>query len=114
MGSCTEPASTWVLKEKTGAPGRSQTMAVRPLSNFLTVIRFSKALRSCATATAVRASKSAANLSARYLIGPPLRLDRTWPEELEVTWREGKLSNRQTIVDCVARAPPPARVEFKV
>src|SRR5579864_975832 len=99
MGSCTEPASTWVLKEKTGAPGRSQMTTVSPLSNFLTVIRFSKAARSCATAMAERASNNATELSARYFIGPPLRLDTTCREELEVTWREGKLSNCEQLLN---------------
>src|SRR5271157_5613131 len=46
MGSCTEPASTWVKKEKTGASGRSQMMMVRPFASFLTVVRFSKEARS--------------------------------------------------------------------
>src|SRR6478752_5418646 len=112
MGSCTEPASTWVLKEKTGASGRSQITTVRPLSSFLTVIRFSKAARSCAAAIADSTRSTATDLSARYFIGPPLRLDRTLQEELEVTWPEGKLSNL-TDVDCVARAPSPARVKVK-
>src|SRR6476646_4355188 len=106
MGSCAEPAFTGVLKEKTGASGRSQITTVRPLSSFLTVIRFSKADRSCATAIADSTRSTATDLSARYFIGPPLRLDRTLQEELEVTWPEGKLSNL-TDVDCVARRPRP-------
>src|SRR6185437_6642860 len=108
MGSCAEPAFTWVLNEKTGASGRSHMTTVRPLSSFLTVMRFSKADKSCAKAIADRTRSTATVLSARYFIGPPRRLDRTLQEELEVTWREGKLSNL-TDVDCVARAPPPAR-----
>src|ERR1039458_7394670 len=46
MGSCTEPASTCVKKEKTGASGRSQMMTVSPLASFFTVVRFSKEVRS--------------------------------------------------------------------
>src|SRR5271170_5919719 len=46
MGSCTEPASTCVKKENTGASGRSQMIMVRPLASFLTVVRFSKEARS--------------------------------------------------------------------
>src|ERR1039458_6928238 len=46
MGSCTEPASTCVKNENTGASGRSQMMMVRPLESFLTVVRFSKEARS--------------------------------------------------------------------
>ena len=42
MGSCAEPASTWVKNEKTGASGRSQMTTVSPLASFLTVMRFSK------------------------------------------------------------------------
>ena len=41
MGSCTEPASTCVKKEKTGASGRSQMMMVIPFDSFFTVMRFS-------------------------------------------------------------------------
>src|SRR5260370_13410210 len=46
MGSCTEPASTCVKKENTGASGRSQMMTVMPLASFLTVVRFSNDARS--------------------------------------------------------------------
>src|SRR5580700_6586380 len=52
IGSCTEPASTWVKNENTGASGRSQMMMVRPFASFLTVVRFSKEARSCAKASA--------------------------------------------------------------
>ena len=54
MGSCTEPASTWVKNEKTGASGRSRITTVRPLGRVLTVMRFSKDATSCAQATTVR------------------------------------------------------------
>src|SRR5208337_2850029 len=46
MGSCTEPASTCVKNENTGASGRSQMMMVRPLASFFTVVRFSKEAKS--------------------------------------------------------------------
>src|ERR1700686_2018530 len=45
MGSCTEPASTCVKNEKTGASGRSQMMTVSPLGSFFTVVRFSNEAR---------------------------------------------------------------------
>src|SRR5208282_2332077 len=46
IGSCTEPASTCVKDEKTGASGRSQRMMVSPLASFFTVVRFSNEARS--------------------------------------------------------------------
>src|SRR6202171_6361024 len=46
IGSCTEPASTCVKKENTGASGRSQIMMVSPLASFFTVVRFSNEARS--------------------------------------------------------------------
>src|ERR1700691_4988557 len=46
MGSCTEPASTWVKNENTGASGRSQIMMVSPFGSFFTVVRFSNEARS--------------------------------------------------------------------
>src|SRR6202521_6400469 len=51
MGSCTEPASTCVKNENTGASGRSQIMMVRPLASFFTVVRFSNEARSWPRAT---------------------------------------------------------------
>src|ERR1700739_2249521 len=41
IGSCTDPASTCVKNENTGASGRSHTITVSPFSSFLTVVRFS-------------------------------------------------------------------------
>src|SRR5208282_1484529 len=58
MGSCTEPASTWVKKEKTGASGRSQMMMVRPLESFFTVVRFSKEDRSWLRASVHRTKQT--------------------------------------------------------
>src|SRR6266404_4112655 len=80
MGSCTEPASTLVKKEKTGAlPGRVHTIAVSPLGSFLTVTRFSNDDKSCAEAAAARTIRLA-NTTARCFkardIGPPGELAR--------------------------------------
>src|SRR5450631_4626952 len=50
MGSCTDPASTCVKNEKTGASGRSQMMTVSPLASFFTVVRFSNKATSCPSA----------------------------------------------------------------
>src|SRR5271167_2258209 len=73
MGSCTEPASTWVKNENTGASGRSQTMKVSPLSSFLTVVRFSKEARSCASASAERTKQTSTMCAEvkRDFIQPP-------------------------------------------
>src|ERR1700721_1187955 len=70
-GSCAEPASTRVKKEKTGASGRSQIKRVSPLGSFLTVMRFSKDARSCARAQAERMRNTRAVLRVRCFIGPP-------------------------------------------
>src|SRR5437016_11775582 len=71
MGSWTEPTSTFVKKEKTGAlSGRWQTTAVSPLGNFLTVTRFSNDARFWAKQVAARATTRAKNFRARD-IEPP-------------------------------------------
>src|SRR4051794_34414159 len=62
IGSCTEPASTRVKKENTGASGRSQINTVRPFSNFLTVTRFSKEAMSWATTKVVSSRIATRNL----------------------------------------------------
>src|SRR5271169_990083 len=118
MGSCEEPASTRVKKEKTGASGRSQTMRVRPFGSFLTVMRFSNDATSWAVATAVRTRSrtGARSLSVRCFIEPPEgsanMLGRTlWTtmfkrtcldgyegQKFEITWRAGRLSNRVSSV----------------
>src|SRR5216684_9205600 len=68
MGSCVEPASTSVKKEKTGASGRWQIKMVRPFASFLTVMRFSKDATSFAAASADNRRRNAAALSARCVI----------------------------------------------
>src|SRR4030088_950609 len=103
MGSCTEPASTRVKKEKTGASGRSQTRMVRPFGSFLTVIRFSKDAMSWAAASADSRRSKATILATWRFIGPP-RLDRPYQTNIaggctywtdiqrrsfESTWRRG-------------------------
>ena len=45
-GSCEDPASTHVVKEKTGASGRLHRMTVKPLASFSTVTCFSNEARS--------------------------------------------------------------------
>src|SRR5271156_4636745 len=106
MGSCVEPASTMVKKEKTGASGRSQMRMVRPFGNFLTVMRFSKEATSCAAARAAKKRMRTSGLSMRCFIGPPKGLDghsdkhseqpcldECAGQKFEITWRTGKLSN---------------------
>src|SRR5580700_7749957 len=104
IGSCAEPASTRVKKEKTGASGRSQMRIVRPFGNFLTVMRFSKDATSCAAAHAARTKSRTRTrgLSMRCLIGPPkggqtvaqTYLDGWEGQKFEITWLRGRLSNR--------------------
>src|SRR5579872_3277041 len=97
-GSCTEPTSTWVKNENTGASGRSQTKTVSPLGSFLTVMRFSKDARSCAAQNVVVARKKAKNASWRDFMKPP----RAWTNEecrsFEITWPKGRLSNLRRLV----------------
>src|SRR5437588_9759539 len=69
---------------------------VRPLASFLTVVRFSKEARSCASASEINTKNMIRILSARCFIGPPLRLDQSQREEFDVTWGEGKLSTQLT------------------
>src|SRR5208282_3032521 len=107
MGSCVEPASTMVKKEKTGASGRSQMRMVRPFGSFLTVMRFSKDATSWAEAKAVRKRMRSVGLSMRCFIGPPKDrtdipdkhvlkqpcLDECAGQKFEITWPTGRLSN---------------------
>src|ERR1017187_355949 len=91
MGSCTEPASTCVKNENTGASGRSQMMMVRPLASFLTVVRFSNEARSW-----LKASEQ--NTKQTMIVCVEVKRDfmclhrRTL--KIEVTGRRGELSNR--------------------
>src|SRR5215467_13067143 len=71
MGSCTDPASTWVKKEKTGASGRSQITTVSPLSSFLMVVRFSNEARFWAKTREVTTKHIAIVEVIRYFIVPP-------------------------------------------
>src|SRR6202158_1036179 len=75
MGSCTEPASTCVKNENTGASGRSQMMMVRPLASFFTVVRFSNEARSCPTASehSTKQTTIVCREIKRYFILPPRR-----------------------------------------
>src|SRR5271169_3126838 len=100
IGSCTEPASTKVKKEKTGASGRSQIISVRPLGSFLTVMRFSKEATSWAAAMAASRKRIAVSLRARCFMGPPVWtdiqryvLDGHAGQKFESTWGRGGLSN---------------------
>src|ERR1700687_327343 len=96
MGSCTEPASTCVKNEKTGASGRSQMMMVSPLASFFTVVRFSNEARSWLRAIE-HSTKQTAIVCIRVerdFILPP-RLSNNWHQKVEVTWRQGRLSNDQ-------------------
>src|SRR5208282_5140969 len=94
MGSCTEPASTWVKNENTGASGRSQMMMVSPLASFFTVVRFSKEAKSWP-----RASEHSTKQTAivcievkRDFILPP-KPNHVGTLKIEVTCRQGRLSN---------------------
>src|SRR5260221_3569641 len=75
IGSCTEPASTCVKNENTGASGRSQIMIVSQLSSFFTVVRFSNEARSWPR-TKEQSTKHTTNVSIeikRDFIQPPKR-----------------------------------------
>ncbi len=70
--SCAEPALTTVVYENTGASWRSIMMTVRPLASFLTVVRFSNEVRSCAPAVVARSNNNAvANLLRASRMIPP-------------------------------------------
>src|SRR4051812_32472311 len=78
IGSCTEPASTLVKNENTGAvSGRWQMTAVSPFASFLTVTRFSKEARSWAKQNEESSNARVASLRARD-IEPP----REWYEAI--------------------------------
>src|SRR5579863_4294722 len=106
MGSCAEPASTSVKKEKTGASGRSQIRMVKPFGSVLTVMRFSKDATSWAAATVVRSRISAKGRNTWFFIRPPKGIrwfGRRWDDHVldeqegqkfEITWGAGKLSIR--------------------
>src|ERR1700751_5374565 len=78
IGSCTEPASTWVKKENTGTSGRSRMTTVRPLGRVLTVVRFSKEATSWAAATAVNKRIKTRVRMAAFFIGPPRQVGMVW------------------------------------
>src|SRR6516162_10788036 len=71
-GSCAEPVSTMVKKEKTGAPGRRRSTTVSPLGKVLTVTRFSNDAKSWAANGTVSAnSNSDQSLGKLRFIVPP-------------------------------------------
>src|SRR5438094_162979 len=93
IGSWTEPVSTLVKNEKTGAvSGRWQTIAVRPFGSFLTVTRFSKEARSCAEQSAAKTNIRARDFRARD-IKPPGELDTDRVKE-DLKGGKESLSNR--------------------
>src|ERR1017187_3838874 len=75
IGSCTDPASTCVKNENTGASGRSQTITVRPLASFLTVVRFSKEARSWLKESEQNTKQTATVSVKRNFILPPQHFD---------------------------------------
>src|SRR5258708_38993164 len=96
IGSCTDPASTCVKNENTGASGRSQIMMVSSLASFFTVVRFSKEARSWPRASE-HSTKQTTNVCIevkRDFILPPKR-NNAERQKFEVTWRQGRLSNEQ-------------------
>src|SRR5579884_2327258 len=99
LGSCAEPASTRVKKEKTGASGRSQTRSVRPLGNCFTVILFSNEAMSWAAASVDSRTRHRRTREKRDFIGPPQRGEPV----IEITCAKGKLSNRG-VVSCTGSA----------
>src|ERR1035438_9286799 len=72
IGSCTDPASTCVKKENTGASRRSQTITVRPLASCFTVVRFSKEARSWLKESE-QSTKQTTNVSVTrdFILPPP-------------------------------------------
>src|SRR5262249_10598135 len=66
--SWADPTFTTVANEKTGASGRSMTMAVRPWSGLGTVVRFSYEARSCAAAAAAIVRSAIAERAVRLKI----------------------------------------------
>src|SRR5579864_7617283 len=78
MGSCTDPASTCVKNEKTGASGRSRITTVSPFDRVLTVVRFSKEATSWAEAIAVNKRISTSMRMAACFIGPPRQVGMVW------------------------------------
>src|SRR6266849_8076610 len=97
IGSCTEPVSTLVKNEKTGAvSGRRQMITVNPLGSVLTVTCFSKEVRSCAEQRAARITTKARDFRARD-IKPPGELDKNRDaRRFEVT--EGEFVKPETRV----------------
>src|SRR5947209_20528382 len=66
IGSCTDPTSTLVKNEKTGAlSGRRQTRAVSPFGSIFTVTRCSKEARSWAEQNVAKTRTRVASLIAR-------------------------------------------------
>src|SRR5208282_2543859 len=86
IGSCTDPASTCVKNENTGASGRSQIMMVSPLPSFFTVVRFSKEARLCPRASehSTKQTTIVCTEINRDFILPPRREH----QKFEVTWRQ--------------------------
>src|ERR1700690_4598656 len=74
IGSCTDPASTCVKKENTGASGRSQMITVKPFASFLTVVRFSKEARSWPKESEQNTKQTATLRVKRDFILPPPRV----------------------------------------
>src|ERR1700722_5183426 len=97
MGSCDDPASTKVKKEKTGASGRSQIRSVNPLGSFLTVMRFSNDATSWDAARVVRPAISKASMNMwRFIFNLraiSIPLDGHAGQKFESTWPGGRLSN---------------------
>src|SRR5271156_2544489 len=105
MGSCTDPASTCVKKENTGASGRSQMMTVSPLASVFTVIRFSKEARSWPRTSEHRTKQTTIvciEIKRDFILPPRNKI-----KKFEVTWSQGRLSNEPSVE---RRAPSPVRV----
>src|ERR1700730_11508490 len=128
VGSCTEPASTCVKNENTGASGRSQMMMVRPLASFFTVVRFSNEARSWPK-TSEHSTKQTTIVCIRvkrdFILPPRLSDDeapksRSYVEAGKIVKRAGsmaKQSHRRDAacrVSCVRHAKllPPVSIHF--
>src|SRR5271166_6341527 len=99
IGSCTDPASTCVKNENTGASGRSQMITIRPFANLFTVVCFSKEARSWPKVSEQKMKQTAKKTTTvsvnRNFILPP----RQYCPKFETTWRQGNLSNRHAVND---------------
>src|SRR4029077_11436423 len=124
MGSCTEPASTCVKNEKTGASARSQMMMVSPLASFFTVVRFSNEARSWLRAIEHSTKQTiivCIRVERDFILPPRLTNNRapkirSYVESGKIVKRSGSTHRRDAAchVSCVhcAKLLPPNSIHF--